>query len=188
MGAALLASVVALAGYLIASYRLDGFGFPLDDAWIHQTYARNLVQLGQWAFVPGHPSAGSTSPLWAVLEVARSLAGFGALDLVGGPGGRWAGFDGLGGGHVVGAQLGSGRLVVQAAVILLAFEWHLVWAALSGMETLLLAGAALSLLWGMQMPAPTKFSMGCAGGIDGLDPPRRSHPRCGLCLAGAFRR
>ncbi|MBK8028843.1 MAG: hypothetical protein IPK17_04885 [Chloroflexi bacterium] len=34
---------------------------------IHQTYARNLAQTGQWAFVPGVPSAASTSPLYTVV-------------------------------------------------------------------------------------------------------------------------
>ena len=42
-------------------------GFPLDDAWIHQTYARNLAQTGNWTFVEGELSGGSTSPLWGGL-------------------------------------------------------------------------------------------------------------------------
>ena len=63
-------SLVALGGVLayLAASRTGGYiGFPLDDAWIHQTYARNLAQTGQLAFVPGQPSAGSTSPAWTVL-------------------------------------------------------------------------------------------------------------------------
>jgi len=39
---------------------ISQFGFPLDDAWIHQTYARNLGLSGMMAFTPGEPSAGST--------------------------------------------------------------------------------------------------------------------------------
>ncbi|HKY84096.1 MAG TPA: hypothetical protein VJ160_04630, partial [Anaerolineales bacterium] len=52
--------------FLTVSRTTFRIGFPLDDAWIHQTYARNLVATGQWAFVPGEPSGGSTSPLWTV--------------------------------------------------------------------------------------------------------------------------
>ncbi|NTV00188.1 MAG: PEGA domain-containing protein [Methanoregulaceae archaeon] len=57
----ILLSVICLTcgGYLLASQFSAGPGFPLDDAWIHQTYARNLVKIGQWAFIPGIPSAGS---------------------------------------------------------------------------------------------------------------------------------
>src|SRR4030067_1070587 len=62
---ALTAAVVM--GYLAWSQRTYRLGFPLDDAWIHQTYARNLAQRGEWAFLPGRPSAGSTSPLWTIL-------------------------------------------------------------------------------------------------------------------------
>jgi len=51
--------------FLILSSRVNGPGFPLDDAWIHQTYARNLVEFGQWAFIPGKLSAGSTAPVRA---------------------------------------------------------------------------------------------------------------------------
>ena len=36
------------------------FGFPLDDAWIHQTYARNLGLRGMMAFSPDELSTGST--------------------------------------------------------------------------------------------------------------------------------
>lgn len=46
---------------------LGQFGFPLDDAWVHQTYARNLAEYGEWAFIPGKISGGSTSPLWTLL-------------------------------------------------------------------------------------------------------------------------
>ncbi len=52
---ALLALLTALSvtGYLLASAMLYRLGFPLDDAWIHQTYARNLALHGEWAFLPG---------------------------------------------------------------------------------------------------------------------------------------
>jgi hypothetical protein len=64
----LAAAVIVIAViYLLASYFNYGIGFPLDDSWIHQTYARNLAQRGEWAFRPGIPSAGSTAPLWSAL-------------------------------------------------------------------------------------------------------------------------
>jgi hypothetical protein len=57
-------SLLAFVGLAIAG---GGPGFPLDDAWIHQTYARNLARSGQWEYVPGVVSAGSTAPLWTML-------------------------------------------------------------------------------------------------------------------------
>ncbi len=39
-------------------------GFALDDAWIHMTYARNLLSYPFLAFNPGIPATGATSPLW----------------------------------------------------------------------------------------------------------------------------
>ncbi len=62
-------------------------GFPLDDAWIHQTYARNLALLAEWAFIPGQLSAGSTSPLWTILLAPGTWIG---LALTIGPG-FWVG-------------------------------------------------------------------------------------------------
>ena len=58
--------IVALACVALYVQTANG-GFPLDDSWIHQVYGRNLAQSGEWAFVPGVPSAASTSPLYTVL-------------------------------------------------------------------------------------------------------------------------
>ena len=67
-------SLVSLGGYLIASRLTQSVGFPLDDAWIHQTYARNLGVNGEWSFIPGQASAGSTAPLWTmVLAIGHAL-------------------------------------------------------------------------------------------------------------------
>ena len=41
--------------------------FPLDDAYIHLTYARNLADGHGFAFNKGEPSFGTTSPLWVIL-------------------------------------------------------------------------------------------------------------------------
>ncbi len=145
--AALLSPLVYLAGSWANGY----LGFPLDDGWIHQTYARNLVETGQWAFVPGQPSAGSTSPLWTLL-----LAAGYALHL---PYRLWT--YALGTLCLLGTTLLAARLAQPATRHLLAvnsqqpaqyllplavaLEWHLVWAAVSGMETLLFAALALAL-------------------------------------------
>jgi hypothetical protein len=121
-------------------------GYPLDDAWIHQTYARNWAETGQLAYVAGMPSAGSTAPLWTLLlSVAYRLQ----LDPY-----LWT--------MLLGALLLAisawllSRLaerlfpnrsrvswLVGLACVL---EWHLIWAAASGMETLLFIALALALI------------------------------------------
>ena len=144
----LLAAVsgLSLGGYLLAA-RLAGYsGFPLDDAWIHQTYARSLGLYGEWAFLRGQPSAGSTAPLWSLLlapghtfrlgpQLWGHLMGWLALTLTAGAG-AWAA-----------ARLRAERSGAMLWVgIFLALEWHLVWAAGSGMETLLFAALTLVVL------------------------------------------
>ncbi len=59
-----LAVLGSAAFYLGTANRTFRMGLPLDDSWIHQTYSRNLAERGEWAFIPGSPSAGSTAPLW----------------------------------------------------------------------------------------------------------------------------
>jgi hypothetical protein len=141
---------LALAVALVALYRMaaGGGGFPLDDSWIHQVYGRNLGLYGQWAFVLGTPSAASTSPvytvllsigyrlgvdfkLWTHLLGALALAGAGML------GARLAE-------RLAPAVRGIGLLTGLALV----FSWHLIWAASSGMETMLFGTWTLTLLLG----------------------------------------
>ena len=132
--------------YLGWSYSYGSLGFPLDDAWIHQTYAHNLARYGQFAYVPGQPSAGSTAPLWTLL---LSVGYFLQLDFK-----MWA--------YCLGLVLQTltawaayrlaSRLWPQQAKVAFfaglfcALEWHLVWAAFSGMETMLFTLLALLLM------------------------------------------
>ncbi len=141
------AAILALAGYLIASSRVIGLGFPLDDAWIHQTYARNLGQFGEWAFIPGQPSAGSTAPLWSgllALGYLLRLPFFGWTLLLGGLS--------LFGLAITGEALARRYFPAMDnrfpwMGLFLIGEWHLVWAAASGMETLFFGMCILLVLW-----------------------------------------
>jgi hypothetical protein len=67
----LLPAVAALTGlgmlHVIVPDYLTLQGFPLDDAWIHAVYARELSRTGLLAYNPGLPATGETSPLWAVI-------------------------------------------------------------------------------------------------------------------------
>lgn len=152
-GYQLLAALVALAYVGIANRQNGEFGFPLDDAWIHQVYARNLGTRGEFSFFPGQPSAGSTSPLWAILlasgyalhidfRVWTILLGILFLGATGWVGGRVAA-------TLVSTEQspGSGLRVLPFLVsMLLIFEWHMVWAAASGMEILLFVFLMLALV------------------------------------------
>ncbi len=42
-------------------------GFPLDDAWIHLVYARNLLSGNGLSYNPGQLEAGLSAPLWTLL-------------------------------------------------------------------------------------------------------------------------
>jgi hypothetical protein len=163
-----LYAVVALLSlllYLGVSYARGHLGFPLDDAWIHLTYARNLARHGQWAFVLDQPSAGSTAPLWTLLLSVGFLLRI--------PPRLWTYL--LGGLSLAGTGLLAHRLARrlfperQSAPLLAGLacilEWHLVWAAGSGMETLLFALLTL-VIWDRLLAAPTHqpFLTGLLGG------------------------
>ncbi len=130
-------SLLSLGIYLITSAWIYSIGFPLDDAWIHQTYARNFTQHLQWSFFPGEVSGGSTGPLWGFL-----VSVFYFLGLAPYFGTYFLGFVLLWGISVLGMWVFTSLEPEQKkraifVGVLLIFEWHLVWAAGSGMETLL---------------------------------------------------
>ena len=51
---------------LVAPHLLE-LGFPLDDAWIHSVYAREIAHSFMYAYNPGTPATGTTSQLWPLL-------------------------------------------------------------------------------------------------------------------------
>jgi Gpi18-like mannosyltransferase len=136
----ILLVLLALLGallYLGYSLRFGFVGFPLDDAWIHQTYARNLALHHQLAYNPGQPSVGSTSPLWSVLVTPAYglpleyrfwtyLLGAILLALTG-----WITY------RLASALFPEDSLTPILAGAFCVLEWHLAWAAFSGMETVL---------------------------------------------------
>ena len=165
--------VPAAALSLLLYLALSGwsFGFPLDDGWIHQTYARNLAETGRLEYTPGVVSAGSTSPLWT-LWLALGY-------LIGAPYQLWT--------HGTGVLLlaGCGWLVMQLwrqldpetgrhawlPGLLVVTSWPLVWAAGSGMEILLFVVLALALVksYWQQLAADTGWQtvagMGLLSGL-----------------------
>lgn len=132
---------------LVALYVVsaDG-GFPLDDSWIHQVYGQNLALRGEWAFIPGQPSAASTSPLYTVLLAIGYL-----LRL---PYALWThtlGVIALAAAGIFGAHLADRLLPNRDRIGLLTgvgvvLTWQLIWGAASGMETILFGALCLALI------------------------------------------
>jgi hypothetical protein len=161
----LAASIVSLGLYLVASDLIYRPGFPLDDAWIHQAYARNLALRGEWALVAGQPSAGSTAPLWSALLVPAHLVGGSPVPyayLLG-----WAVMIGTAytGARALDTYLpGSQRFLVWAGIVLL-FEWRLVWSSVSGMETGLFALIVTAVLVWLAAERPHWLGLGLLVGL-----------------------
>ena len=151
--------------YLLVSAFMYRIGFPLDDAWIHQTYARNLALRGEWAFNPGKPSDGSTAPLWSGLLAIGfylNLAPYVWTYLLGATA-LW-GLSMLGEKAVRG-MVPAYRPRFPWVGAILALEWHLVWAAASGMETLLYALLATAALFFVISGSQRYFSLGVLIGL-----------------------
>jgi len=153
------------AVYLLTSRLTYAIGFPLDDSWIHQTYARNLALNGEWAFRPGLPSAGSTAPLWSGLLAIGFLLDLSPY--------CWTFFLGL---LILFALAVLCEWTVRKLVnfyqphfpwvgIFIAFEWHLVWAGLSGMETLLHGLIVTTVLVLLMTNSPRFLTLGLLTGL-----------------------
>jgi hypothetical protein len=142
---------LALAGLVVAAYlaasQAGGFlGFPLDDAWIHQTYARNLGERGEFAFVPGQPSAGSTAPLWSALLAAGYALRLPPLAWTFGLGAAALALNAWLAHALARRHWPAARWLPWLAGMLVGVEWHLAWSAVSGMETLVFAALVLGVL------------------------------------------
>ena len=64
-----LPAVLAALGFAVASSVGADHYFPLDDAYIHLSYARSLAFGGTFGLNPGESSVGTSSPLWTMLLV-----------------------------------------------------------------------------------------------------------------------
>jgi arabinofuranosyltransferase len=137
-----------MAYFLQTKLALTGgrWGVPLDDAWIHYQFARNLSQGFGFSYNPGEPMPGSTSPLWTLL-----LAGVGLFthdflmpSLL------------LSAAFLVAAVwltygltywLTQNVVAASLAAVILALSGRLVWAGLAGMETTAFAALSLAAVW-----------------------------------------
>ncbi len=139
-------TIASLLVWVAVSIKRGTVGFPLDDGWIHQTYARSLARGAGWTYSSGQPSAGATAPFWVLLLVPGYWLGASPV--------CWVLFLGLL--LLWGMSLLSQRIWpllskhggwwTWGAGLVIGLEWHLLWAALSGMETLLMSGWVLAVL------------------------------------------
>jgi hypothetical protein len=132
-----VAWLIGPALFFVTEGRHGLAGFPLDDSWIHQSYARSLAGGEGWSYAGGAPSAGSTSPAWTALQAPAYWLHISPI--------IWSTVLGclllLANGFFLYRWIQS--IQPKAALFAMIFslgEWHLVWAGLSGMETILFCG------------------------------------------------
>lgn len=156
--------------YLLMAWFAGYAGFPLDDAWIHQTYARNLAESGQLAFTPGIPSAGSTAPLWSLLLSVGYLLGVPFRVWTYGFGLLFLGLTGWSASRLAERLFPRQRGIGLWVGLFCVLEWHLVWAAVSGMETMLFVWLSVLLVeqyaagWPL-VSGRRAFGLGLLGGL-----------------------
>ncbi|MCB0014162.1 MAG: hypothetical protein KDE34_19755, partial [Anaerolineales bacterium] len=163
-----LAALVATFLYLLPTIIAGGAGFPLDDGWIHQTYARNLARTGRWEYVPGVVSAGSTAPLWTIwlaLGYLLHLPYFFWVFLSGAVSLAWIG--------LVSARLWQTLWPAEAdrgwqIGLLVVLVWPLIWAAGSGMETLLFIALGLQAILAYYQVGPSRWGAARVGLLAGM--------------------
>jgi arabinofuranosyltransferase len=158
-------TLFSMGAYLAFSGIYHSIGFPLDDAWIHQTFARNLALRGEWSFLPGKSSGASTSPLWSALLAIGFLVKLAPY--------AWAYI--LGGAALWGLAV-LGEIIARRVTasyqpqfpwigMVLVLEWHLVWAAGSGMETLIYSILVIAVLGLIVSGSKKYFGMGVLIGL-----------------------
>jgi len=144
----LVGAIAALGYFLRTELAFTGgvLGSPLDDAWIHFQFARNISQGSGFSFNPGDPQPGSTAPLWTLLLAGVGLftqefmvpalllsAGFFLLTI-----GLTYGFT---------FWLTQNKFAAFLAGLGVVLSGRLLWAGLAGMETTAFAALSLAAVW-----------------------------------------
>jgi len=145
-------------------------GYWPDDLFIYLRFARHVAQSGQWAFNPGSPVAGATSPPWVIL---LSLA-------------AWAGIPLGFAAKAIGIAMASGVVVmtyavcraygltrplaIAASAVVASSHWLGLWSA-AGMETPLAPFLLLSAVWAMKRWRPGSPVVGVFLGLAALSRP-----------------
>jgi len=170
----LLALLIALEVLSAVLYlrTTNQFGFPLDDAWIHQTYARNLGLHGLMAFSPGVPSTGSTSAGWTALLAAGYYLNIPFLFWAY----LWGSLFSIASAFIAAllsySYFGNDRNAAIVGIICI-LEWHLAWSAVSGMEISFFIALSLLFLLLMHRNAPPPI-LGLVAGATFLVRPEAS--------------
>ena len=142
------AALLPLALFIVRERQIAGAaGFPLDDAWIHLHFARNLAAGAGFSYNPGTPVAGSTAPLWTLVLGTGAFVATASLAMAKAIGVVATVATAL---VIRRASLAWGACADVALVAAIALVWMgpVVWGALSGMEVslaaLLVAAALLA--------------------------------------------
>lgn len=143
-----LLAIVVLAFFLQTKLAITGgkWGVPLDDAWIHYQFARNISQGFGFSYNPGEPMPGSTAPLWTLLLAGVGLVNdnfllpsllLSATFLLAT---LWLtyGFT---------YWLTRNLFVATLAALVLLLSGRFLWAGLAGMETTAFAALSLAAVW-----------------------------------------
>ncbi len=140
----LLIGCLTLGVFALTAHRFTGGqeGVPLDDAWIHFQFARNLAQGDGLSFNPGQPTSGSTAPLWTLLLAAVYFTG-GEFPVAGQALSGACFLAALVTTYALGKRLTGSRWAAWLASAVVATNGRFIWAGLSALETCLFATLSL---------------------------------------------
>jgi len=169
--------------YLFWMFSVTEPGYPLDDAWIHQVFARNLAQGHGFSFNPGQPVAGVTAPLWTLLmALLWPIAGPIASGIILGVLLEWLALIAV---FKIALFLTNDEKLSTYLLLICVTFWAFIWGALSGMEVGLYS--ALS-LWGLYiyLKAESVYDKRNYLAYLLLTLAVLARPECGVFLAGAI--
>ncbi len=142
------ATVWVAAFFIYTQLEITGgtLGAPLDDAWIHFQFARNLAQGNGFSFNPGEPTPGSTAPLWTVMLAGIGLVTEDFLTPAIGLSGLFL-LASVFLSYGLAFELTNSRWAGFAAGLAVALSGRFVWAGLAAMETTAFAALSLGAIW-----------------------------------------